>query len=141
MKRQTKRQRRLHLEYCEARYMLASAPVAVDDSFNTVEDTPFVVESADQVFVDTESTWRYLDDGSNQGTAWQALGFNDNGWEQGPAELGYGDGDEATEVGFGGDEGNKFATTYFRHAFTVTNPGAVIDLLWRSVVMTALRPT
>ena len=45
--------------------------------------------------------WRYLDDGSDQGTAWVLPGFNDNGWAVGPAQLGYGDGDEATEVGFG----------------------------------------
>ena len=40
------------------------------------------------------STWKYLDNGSNQGTAWQAIGFNDSAWPSGPAQLGYGDGDE-----------------------------------------------
>ena len=119
MKRRKKRQRKLHLEYCEARYLLTSAPVAVNDSFDVTEDTPFVIQSADQVFVETGSEWRYLDDGSDQGTAWRALGFDDNGWAQGPAELGYGDGDEATEIGYGGDPGNKFATSYFRHTFDV----------------------
>lgn len=68
------------------------------------------------------SVWRYLDDGSDQGTAWRASGFTDSGWAQGAAQLGYGDGDEATVVGFGGDPNNKYITTYFRHQFNVTDP-------------------
>lgn len=68
------------------------------------------------------SDWKYLDNGSDQGAAWQAVGFEDSSWGVGSAELGYGDLDEATTVGFGGDPINKFTTTYFRHAFTVTDP-------------------
>ena len=37
------------------------------------------------------------------------------------AELGYGDGDEATIIDFGGDPNNKYTTTYFRRDFTVAN--------------------
>ena len=47
------------------------------------------------------AVWRYLDNGSDQGTAWRAAAFNDTGWKSGAAELGYGDGDEATVVGYG----------------------------------------
>ena len=39
------------------------------------------------------SSWKYLDDGSNQGTAWYGTGFNDASWASGNAELGYGDGE------------------------------------------------
>ena len=42
------------------------------------------------------SSWKYLDNGSNQGTAWRSLFFDDQAWSAGNAELGYGDGDEAT---------------------------------------------
>ncbi len=70
------------------------------------------------------ATWKYLDDGSDQGTAWKDPGFNDLAWSSGPAELGYGDGDEATVVSFGPSAGNKFITTYFRHSFTVADPGS-----------------
>ena len=52
---------------------------------------------------------------------WQVENFNDNGWQQGPAELGYGDGDEATTVSYGADAGNKYTTTYFRKTFTVAD--------------------
>jgi hypothetical protein len=65
-----------------------------------------------------------LDNGSDQGSAWTALGFNDAGWSNGPAQLGYGDGDERTVVGFGPNTGAKFITTYFRRAFNVSDPTA-----------------
>ena len=80
------------------------------------------VRAADTILVPTAATWKYLDNGSNQGTAWRAPSFNDSTWPSGPAQLGYGDGDEATTVGFGPDINNKFITTYFRRAFNVANP-------------------
>src|SRR6185295_12299074 len=49
----------------------------------------------------------------------------------GPAQLGYGDGDEVTTVGFGPDANNKFITTYFRRVFSVTNPAAFNALTLR----------
>src|SRR5467141_1189505 len=79
--------------------------------------------SAD-VLVPAGSVWKYLDNGSDQGTAWVAPSFDDSAWASGPAQLGYGDGDEATVVGFGPDPNNKYITTYFRRAFTVANPTA-----------------
>lgn len=63
------------------------------------------------------STWRYLDDGSDQGTAWRAAAFDDSGWAEGAAELGYGDSDEATVVSYGGNASAKHTTTYFRIEF------------------------
>ena len=67
------------------------------------------------------STWKFLDDGTDQGTAWRNPGFNDARWNSGPAELGYGDGGEAQVVRFGSNRNNKHITTYFRHRFTATN--------------------
>lgn len=70
------------------------------------------------------SNWSYLDNGTNQGTAWRTVEFNDDNWKAGPAQLGYGDGDEATIVDCGPGPigncspgnglGNNFPTTYFR---------------------------
>ncbi|MGI9240691.1 MAG: chitobiase/beta-hexosaminidase C-terminal domain-containing protein, partial [Verrucomicrobiales bacterium] len=78
------------------------------------------------------SSWKYLDDGSNQGTAWRSPIFNDTGWATGTAELGYGDGGEATAIGFGPDEDNKFITSYFRKTFNATGASnftsAVLEL-------------
>lgn len=67
------------------------------------------------------ANWLYLDDGSNQGTAWREVGFDDSSWDNGDAQLGYGDGDEVTVLSYGPSSSNKYATTYFRHHFTVTN--------------------
>jgi hypothetical protein len=48
--------------------------------------------AADTTLVPTGSVWKYLDNGSDQGTAWRAASFNDSTWRSGPAQLGYGDG-------------------------------------------------
>jgi hypothetical protein len=70
------------------------------------------------------SVWRYLDDGSDQGSAWRGGEFDDGAWESGAAELGYGDRDEATTISFGGNEDEKFATTYFRSEFELVEDPA-----------------
>ena len=66
------------------------------------------------------SAWRYNDSGNDLGTDWRMPDFEDSAWAEGDAELGYGDGDEATVVSFGGNPDDKHTTTYFRHSF---NPG------------------
>ena len=71
------------------------------------------------------SEWRYLDDGSNQGTAWQAAGFDDSSWAVGAGEFGYGDQDETTVVSCGQPVcrgSNLHPTTYFRKTFNVDDP-------------------
>ncbi len=88
----------------------ASAPVSIT-----------VTGIGPAVLVMANAVWKYLDTGANLGTAWVSPGFNDTGWSEGPAELGYGDNDEATVV----NQGNpRYITTYFRHAFSVPDPSA-----------------
>ena len=65
------------------------------------------------------ATWKFEDSGADLGIAWRSSSFNDNGWSSGASELGYGDGDEATEVEYGPDSSNKYITTYFRRTFDV----------------------
>lgn len=83
---------------------------------------------APDTLVSAGSVWKYLDNGSDQGTAWRAAAFDDSGWASGPAQFGYGDGDEATVVSFGPSSSNKYVTTYFRHTFSVSNPSAYTTL-------------
>jgi hypothetical protein len=72
------------------------------------------------------SVWRYLADGSNQGTNWRRADFDDTAWSSGPSELGFGDDDETTPI-----PDNNQITTYFRHAFTVDDPADFSGLsLW-----------
>ncbi len=81
----------------------------------------FYEQDTSTVLVPAGSTWKYLDDGSDQGTAWRQPEFDASGWASGAAQLGYGDGDEATVVSYGGDAENKHVTTYFRHSFDVAD--------------------
>ena len=80
------------------------------------------------VLVPAGGLWRFLDDGSNQETAWRGRLFNDSAWLEGFAQLGYGELDEETELNFGPAETNKFITYYFRSEFTVTDAGSYFGL-------------
>ncbi len=73
--------------------------------------------------ISNSGVWKYLDNGSNQGTAWFAESFDDSNWAQGPAELGYGDSDEATVVN-GGPSASRFITTYFRKTINIADVNA-----------------
>ena len=116
--------------------------VAFDSGGLTATSTPvaLIVTNAPTItntFIPAGSTWRYLDNGSNQGTNWIDLAFDDSPWSAGPAELGYGDAadgrPEATIVGYGPDPTNKYITTYFRRTFVVTNVASVAALNLRVI--------
>ena len=92
----------------------------------SMEGTILPQEEADQwrVLVPGGSIWKYWDNGSIPDTTWRLPTFNDGAWPSGPAELGYGDGDEATTNRFGSNSANKHITTYYRHAFELTTPAS-----------------
>ncbi len=79
-----------------------------------------------QTIFDYASSWRYLDDGSNQGTTWKETSYNDAGWSSGTGIFGYGDswitvcvkGCAATACGSSGCS-SKFITTYFRKTVNI----------------------
>ncbi|MCA9262808.1 MAG: hypothetical protein KDA60_03125 [Planctomycetales bacterium] len=73
--------------------------------------------SALPVSIPFGSTWSYLDDGSDQGTAWRSEPHSPP-WQTGAAQLGYGDGDETTVVN-GGPSNNRIVTTYFTRTFDI----------------------
>jgi hypothetical protein len=89
------------------------------------------VLTAQTSLVPAGSVWKYLDNGTDQGTTWRAPAFADGAWAQGPAELGYGDGGEATVVGFGPNSSAKYITTYFRKSFTVADASIFTGLTLR----------
>jgi hypothetical protein len=115
-----------------------------------------VVIQVDDTLVAAGSTWKYLDNGSNPGTVWRGTNFNDSPWKSGPAQLGYGDGDEATVIGYGPNASSKYITSYLRRSFVVTpssrytnlvlgilrDDGAVVylngDEIWRSNMPTGV---
>jgi hypothetical protein len=148
---------------------IPDAPVAGTDAYRVADPaggetlTVAAIAPVDLAGVDATrmitfgDDWRYLDNGSDQGTAWRANGFDDtpgparDDWKEGPAELGYGDPvdpnppmnpPEATQILFGADPdnanndaANKFVTTYFRNTFATdaaVTPGT--DTLYFSLL-------
>lgn len=85
----------------------------------------------EMILVDPGADWHYLDNGSNQGTAWRSPSFDDSAWASGPAPLGYGPLENyvTTTVGYGPDSNNKYITTYFRRHFEVENIERIVSLL------------
>jgi len=90
-------------------------------------------DNAELKLIPPGAAWRYLDNGSDQGTAWRAAAFADAGWATGTAEIGYGDDntlDDRPEV-------TKLSyllttppvTTYFRKSFTLPLPKAMLQSL------------
>ncbi|MFP6872403.1 MAG: lamin tail domain-containing protein, partial [Verrucomicrobiales bacterium] len=101
----------------------AVSPLATSAPFAGGAPTP-------RNFISSGHVWKYLDNGSDQGSAWHAPGFDDAGWVSGPSELGYSEGDEATLVGFIDTDSNpgngiqRNATTYFRAEVELSSPSA-----------------
>lgn len=85
------------------------------------------INSQSTTLISNGSSWKYLDNGSNQGTAWYGGAFNDASWASGNAELGYGDSDEATVVSFGSNSSAKYITTYFRKTINAPTASSFIQ--------------
>lgn len=81
---------------------------------------------AEKLLLNHGSTWKYVDDGSDQGNAWLEKDFDDRSWKSGTAPLGYPVkekrpefGNIQTEIEYGEDSKNKHATSYFRTTFEI----------------------
>ena len=82
-----------------------------------------------QDFIITGDNWRFLDDGSDRGSAWRSSSFDDSSWAGGPSPLGYNEDYQATTVGYvdaapeiAGLQRN--ATTYFRRKVNIAAPAS-----------------
>jgi hypothetical protein len=87
--------------------------------------------SVDQTLIPAGASWKFNDAGVDLGPAWRAPLYADGSWSSGFAQLGYGDGDETTTLGFGGDINNRYITYYFRHSFDVASPADYATLTAR----------
>ena len=80
----------------------------------------FVCSSDAQVtIIPNNDTWKYLDNGTNQGTAWRSGSFNDASWQTGTGKFGYGISDANTIISYGPDKKQKYVTTYFRKTISI----------------------
>jgi len=82
-----------------------------------------------EMLIPPGSIWHYWDQGTTPAGAWRQIEFDETAWSSGPAQLGYGDGGEATVVSFGPDSGSKYITTYFRHSFALDDPADINQVI------------
>ncbi|MEI6949908.1 Ig-like domain-containing protein [Paraflavisolibacter sp. H34] len=69
-----------------------------------------------------KDSWKYLDAGTDQGTAWRSPSFSDASWKSGNGKLGYGMDGLTTVVSYGAVPSQKYPTTYFRKTISITEP-------------------
>lgn len=82
----------------------------------------------EESLISKQGVWKY-DTGTDRGTAWRGVSYNDSAWSSGQGPLGYGGKGEATTVSFGGNPSNKYPTVYFRKGFAVGDPSVYSSLL------------
>ena len=121
-KRKTRRHRRLSVERFEQRALLTTL---VNAEIQQV--TPSIAQQFG-------SQWSYLDDGSDQGTAWKDVGFDDSAWATGLGPFGY-DCDvrlahETTTIDSGDDDAPRI-TSYFRSHFQLGDVSNISELRFR----------
>lgn len=75
------------------------------------------------------ANWKYYDLGNEPSGHWKSIDFDDTAWNSGDAELGYGEGDEATVLN------TSTTTAYFRKSFEASNE----DVELTFIDMSALR--
>jgi len=80
------------------------------------------------ILIPAGSSWQYYCSGNQPADGWQTAGYNSSSWNVGNAELGYGDGDEATVIP-SGVSGNRILTAYFRHSFNYAPSSGLNSIL------------
>lgn len=88
--------------------------------------TPSIAVSSFPITAGSE--WKYLDNGTDQGTAWKGTSFNDAAWNYGAGKLGYSD-NPTTALSYGPDAASKYITYYFRKQFSVADKALLADSL------------
>ncbi len=78
------------------------------------------INSFGQTIIDTGDNWKYLDNGSDQGTEWQAPSFDDNSWSNGVSPLGFG---SISGVPLNTILSSGYTTYYFRKTFNYSHSG------------------
>lgn len=72
------------------------------------------------VLIEKGSSWKFLDNGSDQGTLWKDNSFDNTTWTSNLAPFGYGDPCNTT-VSYGTSTSNKYTTTYFTKDITIAD--------------------
>lgn len=81
-----------------------------------------IVSHAQTSLFTYNSSWKYLDNGSDQDTAWRSPAFDDAAWNTGNGKFGYGLPGLTTVVSYGPNVSQKYITTYFRKTINIPDP-------------------
>jgi len=88
--------------------------------FSHFEVTENALNKGDTIaLINRNSTWKYYDQSPYPGNGWNQPDFNDAGWSDGCALLGYNDPDLCTEISYGPESSNKYPSAFFRKTFRV----------------------
>jgi hypothetical protein len=111
-----------HLSKNETYYYRVSAQNAATTLW-APETAQFKAQATVTLFQEGD-IWRYFEGRTYPGDAWTTLAFDDQGWLQGPAGLGYADGDDQTPVTMR----DEYVTLYLRKRFEIEQPNEVSEL-------------
>jgi acid phosphatase type 7 len=82
-----------------------------------------VPQQAQEILVPLDAVWRFHDGNMDLGTTWRELDFDDSGWKEGPALLGYDTGGRQGQwpaPGLQTELAENLGAYYFRKEFTYT---------------------
>lgn len=112
----------------ELHVLLLSRGIALVDDISVVDGG---VTYLDTPLVDDDEVWRFVKGTEAPPVDWNEPGFDDGDWLSGPTGIGYGDGDDVTELD---DMRDNYRTIFCRKTFTVDDPSA-IEQLWLSITV------
>jgi hypothetical protein len=97
-----------------------------DTAMNDDSNAGFTITGSPPVTaIPLGDTWLYNDTGTDLGASWMLPSYDDSAWAMGAAQLGYGDGDEATVLSH---PNPQQPSIYFRKHIMVTRPVMRADL-------------
>ncbi|GAA1529174.1 fibrinogen-like YCDxxxxGGGW domain-containing protein [Nocardioides humi] len=115
----------------DARYFVRAADGAGNVSAST--GVLAVGGAAPQQVVPNDASWRWRYEAQAPPATWAQPEYDDTGWQQGTAVLGWGSTSVQTSLDLFDPTSSRPLTAYFRHAFTIDDPDAV-----RSLVLTGV---
>ncbi len=80
------------------------------------------VAFSQNLIINENDDWKYYDQGNIHGTGWKADNLNDDSWAYNVAPLGYGTNVINTSIEYGGDDNDKYISSYFRKSFNLNYP-------------------
>jgi hypothetical protein len=110
---------------------LVGLKAMANEFFARIQAITIRTNTATTTLIHGGSDWKYSDLGQEPAADWAQLDYDDSGWQEGPARLGYGDQVVSTTVSFGGDVTNRNPTAYFRHSFVVPENPVYTNLNFR----------